>query len=473
LGRSHKRTMGALEENSTAGSRSSILEVRPKPTPRDPKDQILPSDQEVKKQEAKSKERKYVEDPVTKKHFKFCTRTCILVAAVGLVCLSGLVAVTFLLPMGGTNTASVTGPGQEGVYTPPTGSDMDAIPDSRSERETAEDMLKSVTTFFRNTAFTIGNELHPKEKKADNMQFLFPDYAFSSIHEDTVSGWKVPQYDGLYSRVEYPMVDIQPILWDTKRSGSKTLLDILTYCGRLVLASESAIGHEEAETIEIFSSPDNAGHFANVNSETKEGLIRANQLGLVDSELIHVIATREIAFASELFMDKIRTGRVFGILRDPIEQALSDFHMRKALPLDNPDRLPEDLTLSQFIESDRLISNPLTKALANVTDGTILTESHVLAAKKMLHERVIVGLNEAFDESVRRFFQYFGWKIHDDVCLANFEAARDHRNEHEQIDESSHEGKTLADRQWADKEVYEYAKTIVFPNQEGLRASSA
>lgn len=196
-------------------------------------------------------------------------------------------------------------------------------------------------------------------------------------------------------------------------------------------------------------------------------------MGLVDSELIHVVATRELALGSELFVDKSRTGRVFAVLRDPIEQALSDFHMRKAAPLTSPERLPEDLTLSQFIESDRLVSNPLTRALANVTEEIILTESHVVAAKKMLHERVVVGLNEAFDESTRRFFQYFGWTIHDDVCVANFEAARDHRNEHEVIDESSHEGKTLADRQWADKEVYEYARTIVFPMQEGLKSSSA
>lgn len=248
LGRSHKRTMGALEESSTVGgSKSSILEVRPKPTPRDPKDQILPSDQEVKKQEAKSKERKHVEDPVKKKRLKFCTRTCVLIAAVALVCLSGLIAVTFLIPFGGNKTgASVTGSGpaegRVGGYTPP-----DAVPESHSERETAEDMLSSVTSFFRNTAYTIGSEFHPKKKKQENLQFLFPDYSFSSVHEDKASGWKVPNYDKLYSTVESPTIGVQPILWDTKRAGSKTLMDILTYCGRLVLASESAIGHESAD----------------------------------------------------------------------------------------------------------------------------------------------------------------------------------------------------------------------------------
>jgi hypothetical protein len=256
LGRSHQRTMGALEEGSTEDSRSSILEIRPKPTSRDPKDQILPSDKEVKKQEAKSKERKHVEGPsiVAKKSFKFCTRTCVLVAAIGLVCVSGLVAATFLIPMDGQKTASVTGPGPaetaggRGVYVSP-----DAVPEN-SERETAEDMLNSVTSFFRNAAFTIGSEFHSKTKKDAELDFLFPDYAFSNIHDDKASGWKLPNYDGLYSKVEHPMANVQPILWDTKRAGSKTLMDILTYCGRLVLASESAVGHEQANVSCLFGS---------------------------------------------------------------------------------------------------------------------------------------------------------------------------------------------------------------------------
>lgn len=142
--------------------------------------------------------------------------------------------------------------------------------------------------------------------------------------------------------------------------------------------------------------------------------------------------------------------------------------MRKALPTGHDYRLPEDLTLAQFIESSRFVSNPLTKALANVTDGTIITEVHIYAAKKMLHERVLVGLLTAFDESVHRFVDYFGWTMHDPLCAANFEIARDHRDDHETLPDSSQERSALQDRNWADIEVYEFAKTIVFPNQKGV-----
>jgi hypothetical protein len=199
-----------------------------------------------------------------------------------------------------------------------------------------------------------------------------------------------------------------------------------------------------------------------------EGLIRAQKIGVVDSELIHVVATPFIAEASSLFVDKIRTGRIFGMLRDPVQQAHSVFLTRKSLPTDHPDRLPEDMSLSQFAESERLVANPLTKALANTTDDTVITDAHVFAAKKVLSEKILVGIVDHFDESVKRFVNYYGFNIHDPVCVANFESSRDHRNDHEKLEESSHEYKTLADRNWADLEVFEFARSIVFPNQKGL-----
>lgn len=227
------------------------------------------------------------------------------------------------------------------------------------------------------------------------------------------------------------------------------------------------------QTLEIFSTPDNTGHYVNVNTETSEGLLRAQKLGIVESQLVHVIASPLLAQTSILFADKLRTGRIFGLLRDPVEQALSDFHQRKMLPIDDPSYLPDEFTLAQFVESNLLVTNAMTRALANVTGDTIIDENHVYTAKQILHERVVVGLQAAFDESVHRFVNYFGWTIHDPVCVANFEAARDHTSDHEQVLETSQEWKTLANRNWADKEVFEFAKTVVYPIQEGLKSANA
>jgi hypothetical protein len=227
------------------------------------------------------------------------------------------------------------------------------------------------------------------------------------------------------------------------------------------------------QTLEIFSTPDNTGHYVNVNTETEEGLLRAQLLGVVESELVHVIATPHLSKASALFADKVHTGRIFAIFRDPIELALSEFRRRTSLPQENPESLPADLTITQYVESDHLEPNRLTRELANVTKDITLNENHLFAAKRIVQERVLVGLQGAFDESVQRFVNYFGWRIHDPVCVSNFEAARDETNDHQHLHETSQEWKTLADRNWADVELYQFVKTFVFPNQGSLRATDA
>lgn len=113
------------------------------------------------------------------------------------------------------------------------------------------------------------------------------------------------------------------------------------------------------------------------------------------------------------------------------------------------------------------MTNPLTRSLLNVTRDTLLSEGHTYLAKKILEERVLVGLVESFHESVHRFENYFGWNLQDPVCVTNFETARDQRQDHEQLSQSSQEWKIISDRNYADMELYQFGKSL-FENQNGL-----
>jgi hypothetical protein len=216
---------------------STTMEGQQRPNLRDPKDQILPSDQEISKQEKMAKERKRAKIPVVSKERRFITKRCLLVSSLAVMCTAGLIAASFLIPTQGKRHASIAGPGRPDDY-------YDA-----SEHDHVDSLLKSVTTFFRNAASTVGNEVLPSDtsSKSDTFAFLYPDYAFGNMHASSEDGWTPPEYDGLYSTVENPLLDVQPVLWEIKRSGSSTLLDILTYCGRLVLSSPMAEGHEQAK----------------------------------------------------------------------------------------------------------------------------------------------------------------------------------------------------------------------------------
>jgi len=327
-----------------------------------------------------------------------------------------------------------------------------------------DEHMNFVSNFFKRVAsyFDMGSKQKKQNDENKGSELIVPE----NVAKDLI-GTSVPNYENLFSLTEEPVMNVQPVLWVTPRSGSKTLKEVLTYCFGLVISCDAALSHEIGSTLEIFSTPDNSGHFVNVNTETRKGLLRAHNIGIVDSELVQVVATPFIADASSLFAHKTRTGRIFALLRHPVDQAHSDFLFRKDLPSHHPDYIPPELTLSQFVESERLITNPLARALLNMNQDTLLTKGHAFIAKKLLQERVLVGLLEAFDESIHRFEKYFGWKLQDPLCVTNFKAVRDHRQDHQHVPESSNEWKILSDRNFVDMELYDVGKNL-FESQNGL-----
>jgi len=304
-------------------------------------------------------------------------------------------------------------------------------------------------------------------------EVLFPNYSVSGSMLGLIGHrkWSPPQYKDLLSDVDLPINNVQPLLWTMPRSGSLCVMDILSYCVKLTLSNGAGRGHDEEESLTIFTEKENIAHFANVDTTTFQGLKRAERLGLIESGLIQVLATPHLPEASNLFQNKAKTGRVFAIFRDPVSRAVSDYHFLRSLDLDDPLALPEVMSLSQFVESEHLRTNVLTKTLANIVDNTFVTEVHVMFAKQVLQEKILVGLAENFDESLNRFLAYFGWVLHDSVCAANFKAARDTRESHPHLNDEQEEYHTLRDRNWADVEVYEFAK-LVFAGQKQIKIRS-
>lgn len=525
LGKSHQRTLGSLEEGTPRSpSISSVRSGLSVPTAEDPKGQILPSDQTLSRQEQESKKRRHLKDDPLKPAKKFCTRTCVAISVVGVMCLIGAIVINFIVPYKTLKTFILpideeTNPTQVFTHSPsetilpvqlpdryveqiqaPASStavmienptvdsliqnqapeasvttgqassantivQVETIPplDIKVHEADKDEELSFVSSFWRSVTTYIGIESKLAERPKNKVSELtVPENVANDL-----AGILVPEYENLYSLTAEPVVDTQPVLWLTQRSTFGTLKEILTFCFGLVLACDAAISHEEASTLEIFSTSDNSGHFVNVNTETKEGLIRAQNIGIVESDLVHVIATPFLADASFLFSRKTRTGRVFVLLRHPVDQAYSDFLYRQNLSIEHPDYIPSALTLGQFVESERLYTNPLTRALVNVTEDTLLSEGHTYLAKKILKERVLVGLVESFHESIHRFEIYFGWNLRDTVCVPNFEAARDQKQDHEQLLQSSQEWKALSDRNYADIELYEFGKAL-FESQSDL-----
>lgn len=121
------------------------------------------------------------------------------------------------------------------------------------------------------------------------------------------------------------------------------------------------------------------------------------------------------------------------------------------------------MTIDTYTQEQKTVSNPLTRALLNANDDEILEYENVLIAKRLLLERVIVGLVERFDESVDYFTTYFGWDLQNEACLANFEANIADTQTSIDIENSplsESDRRLLANWHSADMELYELGKAM-------------
>jgi len=259
--------------------------------------------------------------------------------------------------------------------------------------------------------------------------------------------------DGLYTPNYFPVADTLPVLWLVPQSGNDVVLNVLQYCLRLTTASGMGANDQASNSLAVLTHPDRVAHYINVDTTTLLGLDRADRLSMVESGLANVMATPLLGHAAHLFASKLKTGRVFCILEHPVRRAVEAQY--ESMSENNP----TVMTLVQYAESELLNENVLTKGLANVTMTDMVTLEHVRIAKVILEQYVVVGLADYMEESLEYFMEYFGWVPNVEDYMACQNSFVNNRKV-AYINPASDEYSTLADRNWADMEVYEYAKTL-------------
>ena len=223
------------------------------------------------------------------------------------------------------------------------------------------------------------------------------------------------------------------------------------------------------KSLSVLTYLDNIAHYVNVDTTTVQGLERANRLTMVESGLADFMATPYLGQAASLFASKMKTGRIFAILEDPVVRTMARYDYLRGLD-DTYLNIPQ--TLVQYAESDLLEENVMTKVLANLTMETVVTLEHVSIAKMMIEHYVVVGVANHMEQSLEYFYDYFGWEM--DVrdwksCQTSF---IDKHKFGFVINPESDEFSTLADRNWADVEVYDYAKNRFEKHAKRFRVSS-
>lgn len=265
-----------------------------------------------------------------------------------------------------------------------------------------------------------------------------------------------------------------PFYWHVPRTGGGTVNDILGSCLHLTLAADAggSEGPSEVEMLKVlhFSHEVN---YVNVDTSTLKGIQRAQDLNLVPSGLADVVISPLLHDATSLFTPT-RKGRLFTILRDPIERAASLFYFIQDTQWKQPDSRNEQfasMSIEEFYEGGFAENNWMTRFLTNELTKGELTEEDLNVAKEVLRQKCLIGLLEQKGETFDRFQRYFGWRPKngsEEECLAKkLDWAWPMKHRHPPVEKSSDAYGLIRTQNMFDLQLYDYAKQL-FKQQEQL-----
>jgi len=260
-----------------------------------------------------------------------------------------------------------------------------------------------------------------------------------------------------------------PIFWHVPRSGGSSIKDIASFCFGLTLASEVGpiIDPNNAvsvtHTLTTVTDANSGANFVNVDTTSVEGLNVAQNMNLASYEGLDLIVTPYIFLGSQMLFNEVNRGRLFMLLRHPIDRAVSMYYYLRDKTGIRGAQIGD--TLDLYAKSSMVENNWMTRFLTNKMGGELTADDEALA-KEILKTKCLVGLLSKKTESMRRFKLYYGWKAQDhDGSNEDCEDKLFHWgwsgiNKHEMIQEGSDTWNALKEQNAFDVRLYEYAVKI-------------
>ncbi len=196
---------------------------------------------------------------------------------------------------------------------------------------------------------------------------------------------------------------ITPFYWHVAKAGGTAVQTLYRQCFTLITAAE--IGRPELEQenfLRIVHANGSTNHL-NVDISTESGILRAKNLGLVQSHIPQLIFSPLFDESTKLLFDGEDQGIMFAMFRHPIDRVVSLFYyLQKATwePTYNPSLA--NMTLLEYVNSPLVEANFVVRSLVNKFTEP-LSPADLDVAKEILRRKCIIGIVEEFNDSVQIF----------------------------------------------------------------------
>jgi hypothetical protein len=266
---------------------------------------------------------------------------------------------------------------------------------------------------------------------------------------NTISLWLRHNLADVFPQGECKESDV-PFYWNIPESGGTTIQN-LYWCIGLTIANEIGgstkfVYNNETKLVKFVPFHGEEWSIMNVDTSTKEGILRAKDLGMISSSnrQVDLVVSPHLRFAAKKLFDSNHKGKVFTIFRHPVSRVLSHH------------------------QSDAIIDNWVVRSLVGKEDPyDIVTAEDLKVAKEIVQTKIFVGLENRYVESFDRFNAHLGIKIHKiwtrGRCIREFVHTKDAGAQ--QVDASSDRVQEIAKNHSYDVLLYEYAEGL-FNTQE-------
>lgn len=214
--------------------------------------------------------------------------------------------------------------------------------------------------------------------------------------------------------------------WHIPKASGSTMKNILNFCFDLKRAERVS----DKASMEFVRE-----NVLNMDTSSPEGLSFSFENQLANSNMVDVIVSNYFLSGSALFTD-LHYGKTFAILRHPVDLALSLFYYRRKASWERSYRNDwMKVTFEDYISSDDYMDSWMVRQLTGTMPWVELDETHLERAKTLVRRKILIGIVDQMDETVRQLKAHFGWQEKTPYCSYNMlHSTPLNKNEHPELE---------------------------------------